>query len=69
MAVINPLEKKLANRTSVQFFGELIKFMYTEKATTKVDKIFTFNLTICSNRQIEGEDFVNFCGLLRKHEV
>ena len=28
-------------------------------------KIFTVNFTICSNRQIDGEDFVNFCGLLR----
>ena len=28
-----------------------------------------FNLTVCSNRQIDGEDFVNFCSLLRKHEL
>jgi hypothetical protein len=26
-------------------------------------------LTVCSNRQIDGEDFVNFCGLFRKHEL
>ena len=36
---------------------------------TKIGKIFTINLTVCSNRQIEGEDFVNYCGLLRKHEL
>ena len=24
---------------------------------------------VCSNRQIDGEDFINFCGLLRKHEL
>ena len=45
-----------------------LKFTYSEKAT-KIDKTFTVNLTICSNRQIDGEDFVNFCGLLRKHEL
>jgi len=25
-------------------------------------------LTVCSKRQIDGEDFVNFRGLLRKYE-
>ena len=47
---------------------EYVKFMFSEKAT-KIDKIFTVNLTVCSNRQIDSEDFVNFCGLLRKHEL
>ena len=46
----------------------LLKFTFSEKAT-KIDKIFTVNLTVCSNRQIDGEDFVNVCGLLRKHEL
>ena len=46
----------------------LIKFTFFEKAT-KIDKIFTFNLTVCSNHQIDGEDFVNFFGLLRKDEL
>ena len=32
-------------------------------------KIFIVNLIVCSSRQIDGEDFVNFCGLLRKHEL
>ena len=36
---------------------------------TKIDKVFTVNLTVCSNRQIDGEDFVSFCGLHRKHEL
>ena len=45
----------------------VLKFTFSEKATT-IDKIFTVNLTVCSNRQIDGEDFVNCCGLLRKHE-
>ena len=27
------------------------------------------SLTLCSECQIESEDFVNFCGLVRKHEL
>ena len=42
--------------------------MSSEKAT-KIDKIFTVDLTVCSNCQIDGEDFVKICGLLRKHEL
>ena len=42
--------------------------MFSKKAT-KVDKIFTIDLKLCSKFQIDGEDFVNFCGLLRKHEL
>ena len=45
----------------------MLKFNFSEKAT-KIDKIFNVNLTVCSNRQIEGEDFFNFCGLLRQHD-
>ena len=41
--------------------------MFSKKAT-KIDKIFTVNLTLCSKCQTDVEDFVNFCGLLRKHE-
>ena len=42
--------------------------MFSKKAT-KVDEIFTVDLTLCSKRQIDGEDFLNFHGLLRKYEV
>ena len=42
--------------------------MFSKKAT-KFDKIFTVDLMLCSKCQVEGEDFVNFCGLLRKHEL
>ena len=38
------------------------------KKATKIDEIFTVDLTLCSKCQIDSEDFVNFCGLLRKHE-
>ena len=41
----------------------LLKFILSRKAT-KIDKIFTVNLTLCSKRQIEGEDFVKFVAFL-----
>ena len=41
--------------------------MFSKKAT-KIDEIFTVDLTLCSKCQIDGEDFINFCGLLREHE-
>ena len=46
----------------------LVKFMFSKK-TTKINEIFTFDLTLCSKSQIYGEDLVNFCGLLRKHKL
>ena len=45
-----------------------LKFMFYKKAT-KFDKIFTVALTFCSKCQIDGEDFIHFCGLLRKYEL
>ena len=48
------------------FFSCYVKFMFSKKAT-KFDKIFTGNLTLCKC-QINGEDFVNLCALLRKLE-
>ena len=42
--------------------------MFSKKAT-KIDEIFIIDLTPCSKRQIGGEDFVNFRGLLRKYEL
>ena len=47
---------------------EIIKFMFSKKATN-IDKIFTVDLTFTIYCQIDGEDIVNFCGLLRKHEL
>ena len=41
--------------------------MFSKKAT-KIDEIFTVDLTLCSKRQIDGEDFFNFSGLLRKYK-
>ena len=45
-----------------------MKFMFSKKAT-KIDKIFSIKLTLCSKCQIDGEDFFNFCGLHRKQEL
>ena len=45
-----------------------VKFMFSKKAT-KFEEIFGVNLTLSSKCQIDGEDFFNFCGLLRKHEL
>ena len=45
-----------------------LKFMFSKKAT-KIDEIFTVDLTVTTYCQIDGEDFVNFCGLLRKYEL
>ena len=45
-----------------------LKFVFSKKAT-KIDEIFTVDLTVCSKCQIDGEDFIKLCGLLRKHEL
>ena len=45
-----------------------LKFMFSKKAT-KIDDIFTVDLTLCSKRQIDSKDFINFCGLLRKYKL
>ena len=45
-----------------------VKFVFSKKAT-KIDEIFTVDLTLCCKCQIDSEDFVNFCGLLRNHEL
>ena len=51
-----------------EFFDTNLKFMFSKKAQ-KIDEISTVNLTLWRKRQIDGEDFVNFRGLLRKHEL
>ena len=48
--------------------NNVFTFMFSKKATN-IDEIFTVDLTLCSKCQIDGEDFVNFCGLPRKHEL
>ena len=45
-----------------------LKFMFSKKAT-KIDEIFTVDIKVTTCCQIDGEDFGNFCGLLRKCEL
>ena len=59
-----PLHKVKIER----MYGVLLKLIFSKKAT-QIDKIFTVNLTLTIWCQIINEDFVNFCGLLRKHEL
>ena len=37
----------------------LVKFVFSKKAT-KIDEIFTVDLTLCSKCQIDVEDFIKF---------
>ena len=60
--------KKTENPSCKKIGYMKIKF-YISKKDAKIDKIFTVDLTLCSKCQIDGEDFINFCGLLRKHEL
>ena len=50
------------------FIQKVLKFMFSKKAT-KIDEIFTVDLTLCRKCRIDSEDYVNLCGLLRKHEL
>ena len=45
-----------------------VKFMFSKKAT-KIDEIFTIDLTLCSKCQIDGEHFVNFCDIFSVCEL
>ena len=46
----------------------VVKFVFSKKAT-KIEEIFTVDWTLTTWCQIDSEEFVNFCGLLRKHEL
>ena len=45
-----------------------LKFVLSKKAK-KFDKFFTDDLTLTMYCQFAGEDFINYCGLLRKYEL
>ena len=75
---INNAQVELSNKIEY-IFTMYVKFIFSKKAT-KNYKIFTVDLTLTkvwglkkltklSERQIDGEAFVNFCGLFRKHEL
>ena len=56
------------SKVLIKKITEQVKFIFSKK-TTKINEIFTIDLTVCSKCQIDGEDLVNFCGLLREHEL
>ena len=58
----------LSLKNNIFVINIFVKFVFSKKAT-KFDKIFTVDLTLTTNCRIDGEDFLNFCGLLRKHEL
>ena len=58
----------ISTRGGGQILPTTLKFIFPKKVP-KMDEIFTVDLTLCSRRQIDREDFVNCCGLLRKHEL
>ena len=62
------MNRKVINMSIMVLDYSYLKFMFSKKAT-KIDEIFTVDLTLCSKCQIDGEDFANFCGLPRKHEL
>ena len=45
-----------------------VKIMFSKKAT-KIDEIFTVDLTLTTKCEKDGEDFFNFCALLRKYKL
>ena len=67
--LINSIQVLFEQKDRFENLGwQVVKFMFSKKAT-KIDEIFAIYLTLCSKCQIHGEDFVNFCGLLRKREL
>ena len=45
-----------------------VKLVFFKKAP-KIDEILTIDLTLTTQCKIDSEDFVNFYGLLKKHEL
>ena len=56
-------------RRQTAIFGNVTALVVLFKKATKIEQIFTVDLTVCNKCQIDGEDFVTFCGLLKKHEL
>ena len=56
LTIFVPKFKYLMQRVS-------LKFMFSKKAV-KFEEIFTVDLTVCSNCQMDGEDFVIFFAFL-----
>ena len=56
------------SKVLIKKITEQVKFIFSKK-TTKINEIFTINLIICSKREINSEDFIILCGVLRKYEL
>ena len=56
----SPFKSKSGKNTDL-----FLKIVFSKKAT-KIDQIFTVNLTLCSKCQNDGEDLLNFCDFFRK---
>ena len=52
---------------SLSFVFLFLKFIYSKKGQKNWQNLHY--LTLCSICQIDGENFINLCGLLRKHEL
>ena len=62
--------KRVGRLNKTNLLSEInFKVVLKVKKATKIDKIFTVDLTVTTYCQIDDEDFVNFCGLLRKREL
>ena len=62
------VQKNLKSRNFGFVICSVVKFIFSKKAT-KIDEIFNVDLTHTTERQITGEDFFKFCGLLRKYKL
>ena len=60
--------KMQPNATKCKEYRSPLKFMFSKK-DIKIEEIFTVDLTVTTYCQIDGEDFFNLCGLLRKCEL
>ena len=70
VSILDGLLSPFSPQKVVSLVDTTMKFQNTNlELATKIDKIFIIDLTLCSKCQTNGEDFVNFCGLLRKHEL
>ena len=56
------------SHNAAKLFNVHLKFVFSKMAT-KIDKIFTIDLTVTTYCQNDSEDCANFYGLLRKREL
>ena len=62
------MEVNFRKAKSDKIMTTVVKFLFSKNAT-KIDEIFTVDLLLTTYCQIDGVDFVTFCGILRKQEL